>query len=237
MGPQGPTGPTSSIAGPTGPFGIGITGAAGPTGPTGPTGPGGPTGPTGPCNCTGATGLGELQAYGYFFVNSPSATGATGTIAPGQFLPITTTAIKTSNIINNNPVTSTFTINQSGSYLFEYGAQAQIVQPEVPTAINYFQIALAEVVPSPINVAEIMDTGVTSNAGSTKSTYPLPVAIAKGSVILPVAAGMTIGVINNTLSPPGAGLIDMELAYFENLLDEDVAAYLTITRVGDNPPP
>lgn len=221
------------MAGPIGTSGPDLTGPTCPAGPTGPTGSTGPIGFTGPCctGPTGPTGFREPQTFGYFFVNDPNQTQA---IAPGQLLPITTIGIKTTTITNNNPFSPSFLITQSGSYLFEYGAQAQISQSAPNTNINYFQIALAEVFIS--GLVEIPDTGFTSNAVLPKLTTT--VGIARGSVVLPITAGTSIGVINNTFSPPGAGPVAMQLFYVPNFSSEnDVAAYLTITRIGDNPPP
>lgn len=211
-----------------------FTGPTGPTASTGPTGSAGPTGPTSATGSTGPIGPGNTESYGYFFANQTGPSGATGTIEPGEFLPIISTKIKTTNITNNNPSSSTFTVSLSGTYLLEYGAQAQVIQPDPPTTINYFQIALAEL--TDFGIIEIEGTGATSNAALLKPDEP--VAIAQRSAILSLPAGATIGVINNTLSPNLAGPIEMELAYYPNFSNTtDIAAFLLITRIGDDSPP
>lgn len=247
QGPQGPQGPQGTagpigVTGPnglTGPAGTGTTGLSGPRGPTGPMGPIGPTGPTGPTGpcCTGPSGTSEIQAFGYFYSNNPGQAGANDQIAPGALVPILNTEVSTSNIIRNVlPAGSSFTIQDAGCYLFEFGVQAQLIQPPnpPPPLVNYFQISLATVTMS--GNIQILDTGFTSNATQLKPNTPI--GMVSGSVVLPITAGTTIGLINNTRVLGAYGPLSLQLAYLPDFAaDTDVAAYLTITRVGDNPPP
>lgn len=229
-GPAGPQGPKGN-PGPEG--AVGPTGAAGPTGSgsfTGPTGLIGPlgdsnatTGPDGPLGpCCSPTGASVPQVFGYF-VGPPVLLPG---IASGGIVIINQTSISTPNIVNNGD--GTYKINQAGCYRIEFGANCTFVsQPP-----NYFSLALATIQPGPI-VTEIPNTSITSEVLrpylflSTSST-----AQANGSVIIPINAGTTIAVMNN--SP----FVIQPFPIFYNLsMVPDVASYLIIKRVGDNPPP
>ena len=96
QGSQGPAG-LQGMQGPTGASGTGPTGATGPTGLPGTPGPTGATGASGVC-CIGPTGSSEIQAFGYFYLDNFSLTGAADIVTPGQLLPIIQTRIKSSNI-------------------------------------------------------------------------------------------------------------------------------------------
>lgn len=229
QGVQGSTGPTGSF-GPTGPTGYqnpiaGSTGPTGPAGAAGQVGPTGPTGPTGPC-CTGPAGPGAIQAFGYFFINDPTLPGSTGTIPPGDILSIFQTRLKTSNI-DDHAMSGKFTINQNGSYLLEYGAQAVIPTPTDLTN-NLFSIAILNVDTATV----IANTSFSSkSAGKRPENAASFTCVGTGYAILPIQAGTTIAVINNSI--PG---VTMQLAFFHNdatVSDIDLAAYLNITRIGD----
>lgn len=231
-GPQGPIGP----AGITGAAGISGTGPAGPTGATGLTGLAGPTGapgPTGVC-CTGPTGASVIQAFGYFYIDNPSLTGAANIISPGEILPIVQTKVKSSNIETLTP--GQFTVQQSGAYFIEFGAQAKIIDRPLHFEA-YFQIALIDTATSIV----FPNTSFTSKSAEDKPAPPQDlICVGTGAVILPLQAGTTIAVVNNSgrLSQPIPS-VDMQLAYYLNntsIQNVDVAAYLNITRIGDIPP-
>jgi hypothetical protein len=231
QGPQGPVG-SQGMLGPTGASGTGPTGATGPTGLTGTPGPTGSTGAPGLC-CTGPTGSSAIQAFGYFYLDNFSLTGSTEIVTPGQLLPIIQTRIKSSNIQTLAP--GQFTVNQAGAYLIEYGAQAKIINLPFTPSHAYFQIALMNVGTSTV----FPNTSITSNYAQDKPAPPSDsICIATGAVIVPLPAGTTIGVVNNS-GNNGVPYIDMQLYFYRNdstVQPFDVAAYLNITRLGDIPP-
>jgi len=185
-------------------------------GPTGPTGAPGPTGAQGPC-CTGATGAGFIEAFGYFFQNSPTTPATT---APGAAFPISSVEVSTPNIVNNG--NGTFTVNQSGTYRISYGVLAQF-----PASGLFFEIALATVAGS--GNVEILNTSFTSDVSANQPLNSHPLARAEGSVILPIPAGTTICVINNT-----SGMNVQLFPLVFNLAGErNIGGYLTMRRMGD----
>ena len=249
MGPTGfgLTGPTGG-AGPTGPCCTGPTGfgAAGPTGPTGPcckgltgfsltgatgnTGPTGPcctgvTGPTGPC-CTGATGptgpTGSLaQAHASFYDNFGINVDAGAAFLNAQ------SRSTTLNILTDNM--GNFTIQQTGTYLIEYGVTG-IVNNNAP----YFQIALAN---SGTPNVEIQGTGFQSTGFVTRFINQINtnIASASGSVLLSLTSGTTICVINNT-NPPSTLSLPVLLNNQTGTTppnDFDVNTYINIVKIGN----
>jgi hypothetical protein len=126
-GPQGPIGVTGATGaqgpvgndGATGPQGLagndGATGLTGPQGPVGPTGPTGPAGSLGPQGITGADGVGIAQTLSFTSPNlvlsdnggSIDLTGIanathTGDVTGATALTITTNAVTTDKILDNN---------------------------------------------------------------------------------------------------------------------------------------
>ena len=119
-----------------------------------------------------------------------------------------------------------FTLNQSGAYLIEYGAQAI-----VGTSNTVFSFALGQINGGTLTV--IPNTSFTSNIKLIKpSNSSNNIAVGTATVILSLQAGTTIAVFNNSRKLT----LPIQLAYFPNdatASDIDVAAYLNITRVGD----
>jgi hypothetical protein len=126
-GPQGPIGVIGATGaqgpvgndGATGPQGLagndGATGLTGPQGPVGPTGPTGPAGSLGPQGITGADGVGIAQTLSFTSPNlvlsdnggSIDLTGIanathTGDVTGATALTITTNAVTTDKILDNN---------------------------------------------------------------------------------------------------------------------------------------
>lgn len=217
-GPEGPEGPTGA-SGPTGATGPSSTAPTGPTGATGGAGPTGATGPSGPSgSCTtGPTGPAFTQVFGYFYNDFFVPPGT----PPGELLPIDKTSLSTPHIVNNG--NGSYTINQTGVYLIEFGAFCDLGE-------NHFSIALATNKFGTFN--EIPDTSFTSEVAQVISGS-LPVASANGSVITPILAGTAIGVMNNSPS----ALIQIFPVPNNNQGEQDVGAYLNIKRLGNFPPP
>lgn len=176
---------------------LGPTGPTGPTGPsggpTGPTGATGPTGPTGPTGATGATGSSSISAFGYVYNLSDTIEEAT--IAAGDAVPFTNNGplLDITHVIDSTDVT----VVNAGTYQIDYLVNL--------TGGGGDSIALA------INGVVDPSTAVggSGNAGNIS-----------GTVILTLAAGDVITLVNNADTMP------MILA-----LDPEIGAQLDIIRL------
>lgn len=178
-------------SGATGPAGAtGSTGASGTTGATGPTGPTGATGATGATGVTGPTGGNAgILAYGYAINNA--VTGPDSSVAANSDVPFTFNTFPTLNIITPTGGTTTFTLENTGTYILEYHVRG------VPATVDALIFELRQ------NGASV----VGSKYSSDFTTATLPVGgdfEVYGFVILSAVSGDVI-TLHNLTDEAGAG--------------------------------